>query len=76
MPSWLSGRIEEGELKPSSADKIALVWDLHIAPTRLAQLFTDDIHDSDVLEWIDGLRAKRYGSTCTGTVAGRSLLDF
>ena len=37
-----------------------MVWDLHIAPTRLAQLYTDDIHEGDVLAWIDDLRAKRY----------------
>ena len=36
------------------------MWDLHIAPTKLAELYTDDIHEGDVLERIDCLRAKRY----------------
>lgn len=60
VTSWLRGRIEEGELKPSSADKIAVVWDLHIATSKIADLFIDDIRPEDIREWIDELRAKRY----------------
>ena len=30
VPSWLRGRIEAGKLKPSSAAKIAVVYDLHV----------------------------------------------
>jgi hypothetical protein len=60
VTSWLHGRIEEGELKPSSADKIAVVWDLHIATSKIADLYIDDIRAEDIREWIDNLRAKRY----------------
>ena len=60
VTSWLRGRIEEGELKPSSADKIAVVWDLHIAPSKIADLYIDDITPQDVRDWVDELRAKRY----------------
>lgn len=60
VTSWLRGRIEEGELKPSSADKIAVVWDLHIATSKLADLYIDDIRPEDICDWIDELRAKRY----------------
>lgn len=60
VASWLRGRIESGELKASSADKIAVVWDLHIAGDDIAHLFTDDIGEADVKGWIERLRAKRY----------------
>src|SRR5204863_4702156 len=60
VSSWLRGRIEEGELKPSSADKIAVVSDLHIATAKIADLYIDDIRADDIREWIDVLRAKRY----------------
>jgi integrase len=58
--SWLSGRIANGELKPSSAEKIATVWDLHIDGTPIADLFVDDIHPEDVEQWLAAFRAKRY----------------
>ena len=58
--SWLSGRIANGELKPSSARKIATVWDLHIAPTEIAGLYIDDIRSSDVVSWLAGQREKTF----------------
>ena len=60
VTSWLRGRVESGELKPSSADKIAVVWDLHIATSHLADLHVDDVHEGDVQRWLEELRSKRY----------------
>jgi integrase len=60
VSSWLASRITAGELKQSSADKIALVWDLHIVATDLAHLYIDDIGEEDVRRWLDDLRAKQY----------------
>ncbi len=60
VTSWLRGRIEEGELKPSSADKIAVVWDLHIATSKISHLYIDDVTAQDIRDWVDELRAKRY----------------
>jgi integrase len=60
--SWLDGRIEAGKLKPSSADKIAVVWDLHIATDAIADLYVDDITPEDIEHWIKTQRAKRYAA--------------
>lgn len=60
VPSWLRGRIEAGKLKPSSAAKIAVVYDLHIATSEIADLHIDDITPDDIDRWLDGLRRKRY----------------
>jgi len=56
--SWLDGR--EGDLKISSATKIAIVWDLHIAPHKIADLYVDEIKLADVEDWIAWLRAQTY----------------
>jgi integrase len=58
--SWLRGRIEAGRLKPSSATKIAVVFDLHIATAAIADLHIDAITPSDIEQWLEGLRRKRY----------------
>jgi hypothetical protein len=59
-PSWLNGRIEAGKLKPASAAKIAVVWDLHIETAEIADLYIDDITPDDIDRWLEGLRRKRY----------------
>ena len=59
-PSWLSGRIDAGRLKPSSAAKIASVFDLHIAPSELGQLYVNDVSAVDIEKWLEGQRRKRY----------------
>jgi integrase len=58
--SWLDGRIAAGKLKPSSATKIAVVWDLHVAPELIADLYVDDITPDDVESWLTSQRDKRY----------------
>jgi len=58
--SWLSGRIEAGRLKPSSAAKIASVFDIHIVPSELGSLYVDDIGPADIEKWLEGQRRKRY----------------
>jgi integrase len=60
VPSWLSGRLANGELKPSSAEKIATVWDLHVEGTKIADLYIDDVHPEDVEEWLADQRVKTY----------------
>jgi integrase len=60
--SWLDGRIAAGKLKPSSAAKIAVVWDLHIGPEAIADLYVDDIAPDDIERWIDGHRRKRFAA--------------
>lgn len=59
-PSWLGGRIAAGKLKPSSATKIASVWDLHIEPAAIADLYVDAITPGDVEAWLDAIRCKRF----------------
>lgn len=58
VPSWLAGR--KDELKPSSALKIAIVWDLHIATSTLADLYVDEITWDDVTAWIEDLKIATY----------------
>ena len=45
-------KVEARKLKPSSADKIAVVWDLHMATEAIADLYVDDIMPEDVEHWI------------------------
>ncbi len=59
-PSWLRGRIERGELKPSSAQKLASVYDLHIVTHQIADLYIEDITPPDIERWIEDQRGKRY----------------
>jgi hypothetical protein len=58
--SWLDGRIAAGKLKPSSAEKVAVVLDLHIATDALADLYVDDIAPDDVERWLAAQRGKKY----------------
>jgi integrase len=58
VTSWLTGR--KGEIKQSTAEKLALVWDMHISPERIADLFVDEISIEDVEEWLAALRLKTY----------------
>lgn len=58
--SWLRGRLDAGKLKASSADKIAIVWEHHIATAPIADLYVDAIEPLDVDAWVDELRRKRY----------------
>jgi integrase len=78
VPAWLDGRLAAGKLKPSSATKIALVWDLHIEPAPIADLFIDAIGPGDVERWLAALRKKRslHGSKglSSGTVLGYYLV--
>ncbi len=60
VESWLRGRIDAGRLKPSSADKIAVVFDLHIATAVIADLYVDAIMPDDIDQWLEALRRKRY----------------
>lgn len=59
VPAWLDGRLAAGKLKPSSATKIALVWDVHIEPMPIAALFIDAIGPGDVEAWMTALRKRR-----------------
>jgi integrase len=58
VPSWLAGR--KDELKPSSALKIAIVWDLHIVTSTLADLYIDEITWDDVTAWIERLKVATF----------------
>lgn len=66
--SWLAGR--KGKIKRSTAQKIADVWDGHVADTVLADLFVDDISVEDIEAWIEGMRRKTYVPG-KGKAAGR-----
>ena len=64
--SWLAGR--EGLIKKGSAVFIATIWDVHIAGTKIADLYVDDIRPEDVQEWLVDMRSKTY---VPGTTARR-----
>lgn len=66
--SWLTGR--KGKIKRSTAQKIADVWDGHVAGTALADLFVDDIGVEDIERWIEEMRRKTY-IPGKGKAAGR-----
>jgi integrase len=55
--SWLAGR--EGLIKKTTARKIAMVFDEHIAPSTIADIRIDKIRTSDVEEWISTMRTKQ-----------------
>lgn len=57
-PSWLLGR--KGLIKATTARKIAMVWDEHIATSKIADLYIDEIRSADVEEWITELRGKKF----------------
>src|SRR5262249_48731812 len=56
--SWLAGRLAKGRLKPSSADKIASVLDVHVIPA-LGELYVDAIRPTDIERWLQHQLTKR-----------------
>jgi integrase len=75
VPAWLDGRLAAGKLKPSSATKIALVWDLHIEPAPIAGMFVEAIGPGDIERWLADLR-KRRSLRGDKSLSGQTVLGY